>query len=320
MFKINFSNVQNLNVKNICINYQDKIIKKNKFSHFLRCIKLIKNEISLFLIKDKTSLQSDLRKNEYDDFWSRFNKINFYEKPYTWHEYKKNYFLSPVALTQDIFQSLILEEIRHKKPKKILEVGCGIGLNLFYFAKKFPKIEFVGIDISPRGIEICKKENRFKNYDMGYIYLKDRHNPIFQRKNYFSNFYDFIKSEEFEKEVSKIFNYKNNFFCRNIVTSFAAKNSFLIPHKDSLSKERKDLNLNFIYFIDGNDENIEFSGGTCIFSDNNGKEILLCPSTLKNSVLIYDNTKNFFHGFKILKKNCFRKAVTFQFNQIYKND
>ena len=172
----------------------------------------------------------------------------------------------------------------------------------------------------PKTYELNKSKNSHKNYDIGYIYLKDRFNPIFQRKNYFSNFYDFIKSEEFEKEVSKIFNYKNNFFCQNFVTSFATKNSFLIPHKDSLSEERKDLNLNFIYFIDGNDENIEFSGGTCIFNDNNGKEILLCPSTLKNSVLIYDNTRNFFHGFKILKKNCFRKAVTFQFRQIYKNN
>ena len=200
MFKINFSNVQNLNVKNICINYQDKIIKKNKFSYFLRCIKLIKNEISLFLIKDKTSLQSDLRKNAYDDFWSRFNKINFYEKPYTWHEYKKNYFLSPVALTQDIFQSLILEEIRYKKPKKILEVGCGIGLNLFYFAKKFPKIEFVGIDISPRGIEICKKENRFKN--LNFIECNALNLPF--KSNEFEMTYSMLALEQMNLIKSKV--------------------------------------------------------------------------------------------------------------------
>lgn len=167
----------------------------------------------------------------------------------------------------------------------------------------------------PKIYELNKSKNSLKNYDMGYIYLKDRYNPKFRRKSYFSHFYDFIKSIKFQKEVSMIFGNENDFFCKNIVTSIATKGSFLIPHKDSLSKEREDINLNFIYFIDGNDKNIEFSGGTFISKDNNGKEILLYPSTLKNSVLIYDTTRNFFHGFKILKKNCYRKAITFNFNQ-----
>ena len=83
---------------------------------------------------------------------------------------------------------------------------------------------------------------------------------------------------------------------------------------DSISLERKDLNINFIYFVDGNDYNVEYSGGTSIYEDNEANKILLKPKTLKNSLLIYDNTKSFFHGFKIMKKKCFRKAVTFQFN------
>ena len=171
------------------------------------------------------------------------------------------------------------------------------------------------LDSFPEIHELNKSKSPLKNYDMGYIYLKDRHNPSFKNKNYFSNFYDYIRSKKFQKEVSMIFDNQYNFFCKNILTSIATKSSFLIPHKDSLSKERKDINLNFIYFIDGYDKNIEYSGGTFISKDNNGNKILLSPLTLKNSVLIYDNTRDFFHGFRILKENCYRKAITFQFNQ-----
>lgn len=171
------------------------------------------------------------------------------------------------------------------------------------------------LDSFPEIHELNKSKSPLKNYDIGYIYLKDRHNPSFKNKNYLSNFYDYIRSKKFQKEVSMIFDNQYNFFCKNILTSIATKSSFLIPHKDSLSKEKKDINLNFIYFVDGYDKNIEYSGGTFISKDNNGNKILLSPLTLKNSVLIYDNTRDFFHGFRILKENCYRKAITFQFNQ-----
>ena len=82
---------------------------------------------------------------------------------------------------------------------------------------------------------------------------------------------------------------------------------------DDVSFEKKELSINIIYFIDGNDNDIEYSGGTSIFEDNNAKKILLKPSTLKNSVLIYNNTKSFFHGFKKVNKNGYRKAISCQF-------
>ena len=84
---------------------------------------------------------------------------------------------------------------------------------------------------------------------------------------------DYIRSKKFQNEVSMIFDNQYNFFCKNILTSIATKSSFLIPHKDSLSKEKKDINLNFIYFIDGYDKDIEYSGGTFISKDNNGNKI-----------------------------------------------
>jgi hypothetical protein len=145
--------------------------------------------------------------------------------------------------------------------------------------------------------------------------IEIRNHLDLEMPNFINILYKFIISLEFEKEVNNIFNLKNKkLFCKNIVTSIAEEKSFLIPHMDSIANERTDLNINFIYFVDGNDQDIEYSGGTSIYADNAAENVLLKPSTLKNSLLIYDNTKNFFHGFKIMKKNNYRKAVTFQFN------
>ena len=218
--------------------------------------------------------------------------------------YKKNYYYDE-KITINTSLSKSFNQIKND-----IENKGYIFLTNFINQEYYDKL----LETFPEIHELNKSKNPLKNYDMGYIYLKDRYNPPF-KKSYFSNFYDYIRSKEFQKEVSMIFDNKYDFFIKNILKSIARENSFLILHKDSLSKERKDINLNFIYFVDGYDKNIEFSGGTFISKDNNGNKILLSPLTLKNSMLIYDNTKDFFHGFRILKKNCYRKAITFQFNQ-----
>tara|TARA_B100001057_G_scaffold120237_1_gene118889 strand:- start:4519 stop:5367 length:849 start_codon:yes stop_codon:yes gene_type:complete len=167
----------------------------------------------------------------------------------------------------------------------------------------------------PKEIFLQKSKSPLKNYDMGFVYLKNRHNPNFKFSEILGKLYQFIISKDFETEINNTFNLQEKKLkCKNIVTSLANENSFLIPHKDSISLTKKNLNINFIYFVDGNDSEIEYSGGTSIFKDNGAEQVLLTPKTLKNSILMYDNTKNFYHGFKIMKKDCFRKAVTFQFN------
>jgi ubiquinone/menaquinone biosynthesis C-methylase UbiE len=40
---------------------------------------------------------------------------------------------------------------------KVLEIGCNAGQNLFLLARKFPDVEFYGIDINPQFIESGKK-------------------------------------------------------------------------------------------------------------------------------------------------------------------
>ena len=166
----------------------------------------------------------------------------------------------------------------------------------------------------PKKYKFHKSKNALKNYDLGFIYEKDLKNPDLRSSKCLNEFYEYIKSDNFKNEVNKMLNL-SDLYCHNIISSHAQQNSFLIPHKDSISQTRQDLNLNFIYFIDGNETDPEYSGATCIFEDNNAENILLKPTSIKNSMLIYDNTKHFFHGFKKMKKNCFRKAISFQFRR-----
>jgi len=44
-----------------------------------------------------------------------------------------------------------------QKQSSILEVGCGYGLNIETWAKKYEKARFIGIDIDPNGIEFAQK-------------------------------------------------------------------------------------------------------------------------------------------------------------------
>ena len=96
----------------------------------------------------------------------------------------------------------------------------------------------------------------------------------------------------------------------------APNDSYLIPHVDGIGKYLNSA-YNFIYFLDGNNKNTALSGATGIYKDNNFKEPLIIPSTLKNSLLIYESTEIFYHGFDFTKmpNDVYRKTVNFQFVQ-----
>ncbi len=51
------------------------------------------------------------------------------------------------------------EILKENRCKKVLELGCGMGFNLSYLAKKNPHLEFTGIDITAQGINRAKNEN-----------------------------------------------------------------------------------------------------------------------------------------------------------------
>jgi ubiquinone/menaquinone biosynthesis C-methylase UbiE len=48
-------------------------------------------------------------------------------------------------------QLLLIRLLEHLKPKRVLEVGCGNGINLLLLAGRFPETQFTGIDLTSEG-------------------------------------------------------------------------------------------------------------------------------------------------------------------------
>lgn len=171
----------------------------------------------------------------------------------------------------------------------------------FYFKPRFSPVRFYRI-----GFVWKKKLN-------GEFSKHQNKDICFKNNKALSDFYNYLNSSECSKVFSLLNNENQSMNCISIVSSMANYKSFLAPHKDGIGNKIDDSGiLNCIYFIDGNSNNSEFSGATGIFEDLVfGKEIFI-PKNIKNTALIYNSKNDFFHGFKVMKKGCHRKAITFQ--------
>ena len=80
-----------------------------------------------------------------------------------------------------------------------------------------------------------------------------------------------------------------------------------------LSERKKKPTIVF-YFVDGENKDLDSAGATSIYKDNNFQELIFQPTSLRNSMLIYNSTVSFYHDtFKLTsKKICERKTVNFQ--------
>lgn len=138
----------------------------------------------------------------------------------------------------------------------------------------------------------------------------------FNYSNELRNFYNYILSKEFKKFYSDLVNFeKKDYNVWAISSSMASNGSYLIPHIDGIkNNSSENRHYNFIYFVDGYDENPVLGGGTGFYKDNEFQSPIFTPRTIKNSLVIYNQSENFYHGFKTIKcpKNIYRKTVNFQ--------
>ena len=157
--------------------------------------------------------------------------------------------------------------------------------------------------------------NPLKNYFSSYSFVKDKRMNIPSKSSNFTynRLFEFIKSTKFENLFNSFINSDKEYILHSFMLTYKKENSYLIPHQDGTINLKFD-NYNFIYFLDGNNRDIFFSAGTGIFKDNEFKKPLMLPTNLKNSCIIYNtsNLNDFYHGFDIVKKNCFAKVFTIE--------
>lgn len=99
--------------------------------------------------------------HEYSKAWqpSEYEKYDLEQplarvSPWEWGEQKL--FASDVGATR--FRQLILIRVLERlKPAKVLEVGCGNGINLMLLACRFPDIEFTGVELTQQGYQAARE-------------------------------------------------------------------------------------------------------------------------------------------------------------------
>jgi SAM-dependent methyltransferase len=92
---------------------------------------------------------------EYGDVWSRW-ALDRYDlrqatsdaTPWLWRDQR---LLANTLGATRWRQLLLIKAIERVRPKTVLEVGCGNGINLVMLACRFPDIEFTGIELTAEG-------------------------------------------------------------------------------------------------------------------------------------------------------------------------
>jgi SAM-dependent methyltransferase len=102
---------------------------------------------------------------EYRDAWSagyrryRLGRSDLKPKPWEWRG--RRLLLDPAAATRlrTVMFAAVLDEL---KPRSVLEVGSGNGINLLSLAGAFPDIAFTGLELTREGVEQARRAQRDK--------------------------------------------------------------------------------------------------------------------------------------------------------------
>lgn len=110
--------------------------------------------------KDASAMRSkDVIKDEYEVTWSRgyaaYDLSVGCRKPEPWLIGDKLVMADRSGVPR--FRNVILEAaIRELAPRRVLEVGCGNGINLFLLANQFPDISFTGLELTKAGNRVAR--------------------------------------------------------------------------------------------------------------------------------------------------------------------
>jgi len=160
-----------------------------------------------------------------------------------------------------------------------------------------------------------------KHYNVGFQYKDNNLSNIFGNPYKFGDFYkvyEFFLSNDFKKFCNKLVCFENrNYSISDISSSMASNGSSLICHQDGIINSKEKNPYKVIYFVDGYEQNPILGGATGLYYENNFKSPIIVPKTIKNSMLLFANSKQFYHGFQTINcpKGIYRKTINFQLIQ-----
>jgi ubiquinone/menaquinone biosynthesis C-methylase UbiE len=92
-------------------------------------------------------------RDEYEPVWARgYERYQLHprvrHKPFLWG--RRRYWANSMVATR-FRQAILSRIIEHTRPKQVLEVGCGNGINLILLSCRFPDISFTGLELTEAG-------------------------------------------------------------------------------------------------------------------------------------------------------------------------
>jgi len=106
--------------------------------------------------------QDIIRKDMYNGY-----EDNQYEE----ERYNATHMKDYLEVRSNLINNAIKQHFTNTENIKILDVGCGTGLNLANLRNSFPKAEIYGIDISSKMLQICNKKFNSMNLYINGISL-----------------------------------------------------------------------------------------------------------------------------------------------------
>ena len=99
--------------------------------------------------------QADVKRDYQDKIWPTYELAKRLppkgdSTSIVWGE--RRFFAGEMA-TKRVHLALLMKTISALNPKRVLEVGSGVGLNLLVLGARFPQVEFIGAELTAAGVE-----------------------------------------------------------------------------------------------------------------------------------------------------------------------
>ena len=93
---------------------------------------------------------------QYASIWSRSVDEHLAGRPAAF-EWSRGTYMARSIGRKRVHQLLLIKVLEAIRPRTVLEVGCGNGLNLLQLACHFPEIALAGLELTPAGVDAARE-------------------------------------------------------------------------------------------------------------------------------------------------------------------